>query len=90
MGVLLYVILALVIARLVLVSWQGGAERQQVLATRDAEIRRLREEMDVLQAEVRRLADEQSFMVRLLSPGERPPGGLPSPEPPRDPNPEKP
>jgi hypothetical protein len=36
-----------------------------------AEIGRLREDVDRLSAEVSRLHDEQSFMVRLLSEGER-------------------
>lgn len=60
------------------------------LASRDAQIQRLREEMDGLHGEVRRLAEEQSFMVRLLSEGgARPAGGAPSaPERPDGPNPE--
>ncbi|CAN5909435.1 hypothetical protein BH23GEM7_BH23GEM7_21230 [soil metagenome] len=36
-----------------------------------AEIGRLREEVDRLAAEVTRLSDEQSFMLRLLSPEAR-------------------
>ncbi|HWK88865.1 MAG TPA: hypothetical protein VNP72_02695, partial [Longimicrobium sp.] len=42
------------------------------LAARDAQMARLREEMDALQSEVRRLGEEQSFMVRLLSEGKKP------------------
>jgi hypothetical protein len=62
------------------------------LAARDAQLRRLREEVDGLHAEVRRLADEHSFMVRLLTEGDRPRRDLPPPEhsPDPDPNPEKP
>lgn len=90
MGILLYILLAVVVARLVITQMQGGGADRQLLASRDAEIRRLREEMDVLQGEVRRLADEQSFMVRLLSSGERPEDGPRAPEPSRDPNPETP
>ena len=67
-------------------SGPGGYE----LASRDAQIQRLREEMDGLHGEVRRLAEEQSFMVRLLSEGgARPAGGaLSAPERPDGPNPE--
>lgn len=59
------------------------------LASRDAQIQRLREEVDALNGEVRRLAEEQSFMVRLLSEGARPAGGaLSATQPPTGPNPE--
>ncbi|HEX8392189.1 MAG TPA: hypothetical protein VF665_07550 [Longimicrobium sp.] len=58
------------------------------IASRDAQIRRLREEMDGLQAEVRRLSEEQSFMVGLLGEGgTRMPGALPAPGAPTN-NPE--
>lgn len=87
--ILIYLLVAGLVARWVISAWQGGADRQE-LAARDAQIRRLREEMDALHAEVRRLADEHSFMVRLLTKGERPLGDLPPPERPDDPNPEKP
>ena len=68
----------------------GGREGGYELASRDAQIQRLREEMDALNGEVRRLAEEQSFMVRLLSEGgARPAGGaLSAPQPPDGPNPE--
>lgn len=68
----------------------SGGEGGYELASRDAQIQRLREEMDGLHAEVRRLAEEQSFMVRLLSEGgARPAGGaLSAPQPPDGPNPE--
>lgn len=52
-----------------------GASRQ--------ELARLREDMDRLAAEVSRLNEEQSFMVRLLSEGDRQKlveGGKPAPE----------
>jgi hypothetical protein len=67
----------------------GGAGGYE-LASRDAQIQRLREEMDGLHGEVRRLAEEQSFMVRLLAEGgARPAGGaLSAPERPDGPNPE--
>ena len=68
----------------------GGGGGGYELASRDAQIQRLREEVDGLQGEVRRLAEEQSFMVRLLSEGgARPAGGaLSAPERPDGPNPE--
>jgi hypothetical protein len=68
----------------------GGGAGGYELASRDAQIQRLREEMDGLHGEVRRLAEEQSFMVRLLSEGgARPAGGaLSAPERPDGPNPE--
>lgn len=67
---------------------EGGAGGYE-LASRDAQIQRLREEMDGLHGEVRRLAEEQSFMVRLLADGARPAGGaLSAPERPDGPNPE--
>ena len=68
----------------------GGGEGGYELASRDAQIQRLREEMDGLHGEVRRLAEEQSFMVRLLSEGGAHPAGgaLSAPERPDGPNPE--
>jgi hypothetical protein len=68
----------------------GGGGGGYELASRDAQIQRLREEMDGLHGEVRRLAEEQSFMVRLLAEGgARPAGGaLSAPERPDGPNPE--
>jgi hypothetical protein len=68
----------------------GGSGGGYELASRDAQIQRLRDEMDGLHGEVRRLAEEQSFMVRLLSEGgARPAGGaLSAPERPDGPNPE--
>jgi hypothetical protein len=68
----------------------GGGGGGYELASRDAQIQRLRDEMEGLHGEVRRLAEEQSFMVRLLSEGgARPAGGaLSAPERPDGPNPE--
>jgi hypothetical protein len=77
-SVLLTILVAGLVARWVVSAWPGGDGHE--LAGRDAQIRRLREEMDTLQSEVRRLSEEQSFMVRLLSKGDVPPAGqLPSP-----------
>lgn len=77
-------------AKWVITSLKGGGGDGYELASRDAQIQRLREEMDGLHGEVRRLAEEQSFMVRLLSEGgARPAGGaLSAPERPDGPNPE--
>jgi hypothetical protein len=78
-------------ARWVITALKGrGGEGGYELASRDAQIQRLREEMDGLHGEVRRLAEEQSFMVRLLAEGgARPAGGaLSAPERPDGPNPE--
>ena len=76
-------------ARWVIAAWKGEGGGYD-LAARDAQILSLREEVDGLQAEVRRLAEEQSFMVRLLSEGGAPPAGaaLSAPERPDGPNPE--
>jgi hypothetical protein len=88
-AMLLYILVVGLVARWVIAAWQGGVERQE-LASRDAQIRQLREEIDALHSELRRVADEHSFMVRLLAERGQRPDGLPPPEPPRDPNPEKP
>jgi hypothetical protein len=88
--ILLILVIGLV-ARWVITAWQGGGDGYE-LAARDAQIKRLREEMDGLNAEVRRLGEEQSFMVRLLSEGGAQAGGaaLPPPAQPLQPNPEMP
>jgi hypothetical protein len=87
--ILLYLLLAALLARWVVTAWQDGADRGE-LAARDAQLRQLREEMDALQTEVRRLSEEQSFMVRLLSKGGGRTDPLPPVERPPDPDPEKP
>jgi hypothetical protein len=91
MLVLLYILVAGLVARWVITAWQGGGDGYE-LAARDAQIKRLREEMDGLNAEVRRLAEEQSFMVRLLSEGgaRAEEAALPAPAQPLQPNPEMP
>jgi len=76
-SVLLTILVAGLVARWVVAAWPGGDGHE--LAGRDAQIRRLRDEMDTLQSEVRRLSEEQSFMVRLLSKGDASAGQLPPP-----------
>ena len=89
-SVILLILVAGMVARWVLAAYNGGGDGYE-LAAREAQIKRLREEMDGLHAEVRRLGEEQSFMVRLLSEG-APSGGaaLPAPERPQQSNPEMP
>jgi len=91
MSILIYILVAALVARWVISAWQGGGDGYE-LAARDAQIKRLREEMDGLHAEVRRLAEEQSFMVRLLSEGRAraDEAALPHPAQPLQPNPEMP
>jgi hypothetical protein len=74
-------------ARWVIRAWprEGGGYE---LASRDAQIQRLREEVDALNAEVRRLGESQSFMVRLLEGGTPPAGTAPGTPEPDGPNPE--
>jgi hypothetical protein len=71
------------LARWVLAT-AGNRGDRQLEAQHTAEIARLREEVDQLTAQVVRLQDEQSFTMRLLTGGERPPAtGLPAgPAPP--------
>ena len=90
MMALLYILVAGMVARWVITAFHGSGEGIE-LASRDAQIQRLREEVDGLQSEVRRLAEEQSFMVRLLSEGRTPAGAaLPAPEQAQDSNLEMP
>lgn len=91
MSFLIYILVAGLVARWVITAWQGGGGEGYELASRDAQILRLREEMDGLHAEVRRLAEEQSFMVRLLSEGTPArEAALPAPQAPQQSNPEMP
>lgn len=88
MSIVTILILGLV-AKWILSSWPRGSDLGGEIALRDAELRRLRDEVDVLQSEVRRLGEEQSFMVRLLSPGTVPKAEA-AVVPPHDSNPENP
>jgi cell division protein FtsB len=73
---LLLVVLAF-LARWVASGWGGGHGNPELQARHTAEIARLRDEVDQLQAQVLRLGDEQSFLMRLLTEGDRPRGELP-------------
>ena len=76
-------------ARWVIGAWRGGDGGGYDLASRDAQIQRLRDEVDTLNAEVRRLGEAQSFMVRLLESGAPPAATAPdAPEPADGLNPE--
>ena len=92
MSILIYILVAGLVAKWIITAWQsGGGTEGHEIAARDAQIKRLREEMDGLQAEVRRLAEEQSFMVRLLSEGTPArEAALPAPDAPLQSNPEMP
>ncbi|HEU4561444.1 MAG TPA: hypothetical protein VFS20_26560 [Longimicrobium sp.] len=69
---LILLLLVAYLARWV-VSSTGSRGDRQLEAQHTAEIARLREEVDQLTAHVVRLQDEQSFTMRLLTGGERPP-----------------
>ena len=60
---LLVVLLAVVLARWFFSEWSGGP---RVGPATGAEVARLRGEVDELTNQVRRLAEEQEFLVRLL------------------------
>jgi hypothetical protein len=89
MFALLALLILAFLARSVLLEWKPGPALQS-----DPEVGRLRQEVDELSAQVRRLTEEQSFMLGLLAEDDRhaalPPGGDPV-RPPNDrPNPESP
>jgi hypothetical protein len=76
-GYLILLVVAALLARWVVEAFHGGSS---ALPPGDgAELARLREEVDLLAGEVQRLSDEQSFMVRLLAEGDRPPAPGPHP-----------
>ena len=77
-------------ARWIIGAVRGEGGGTYDLAARDVQIQRLREEVDALQGEVRRLSEEQSFMVRLLADGgaQSAGGALAAPARPQGPNPE--
>jgi hypothetical protein len=86
---LFWMVVALYVVRWVFAASRGSPA---ISPAAQAEVARLRAEVDELSATVRRLAEEQSFMVRLLSDGERralPPAGGDAPETPPDSQPEE-
>lgn len=85
--VIAFVIAVGLAARWVIEALRGGSEGHRI-ASRDAQILRLREEVDVLTSEVRRLGEEQSFMVKLLTDGGTRGDARPRAEGPQTPNPE--
>ncbi|MBB4638839.1 hypothetical protein [Longimicrobium terrae] len=79
MGIVILILAVGLAARMVITALPRSTGDSDI-ASRDAQIRGLREEMDTLQSEVRRLSEEQSFMVGLLGQGQtRSPGALPAP-----------
>lgn len=65
---LFWLLIAAVLVRWVVSETRG---RDSLSPGAEAEVARLRAEVDLLTSEVRRLGEEQSFMVALLSDGER-------------------
>lgn len=65
---LFWLLVAALVVRWVVSETRGG---ERLSPGAGAEVARLRAEVDLLNAEVRRLSEEQSFMVALLSDGER-------------------
>lgn len=72
-----------------LVRWAAAAWRpgRTLQPTYEAEVARLREEVDQLTAQVSRLTDEQQFMMRLLAEGRTAPDAGRLPRPPQPENP---
>lgn len=59
-------------------GWGGGDDRA-LAAAQAEEIRRLREEVDQLNAQMLRMGDEQAFLTRLLTEGSAPRDAGPPP-----------
>lgn len=68
---LMAVIWAVVLTRAARGKGLQGFFRSSELAGTDSDVARLRNEVDRLSAQVDRLVEEQSFMLRLLSEGDR-------------------
>ncbi|HEX8904085.1 MAG TPA: hypothetical protein VF771_04545 [Longimicrobiaceae bacterium] len=81
------ILILCVVAYLTRWTAQGWSGRSggQLEAQHTAELARLREEVDTLTAQVVRLQDEQSFMMRLLTDGRGGDAALPRPEAAPDP-----
>lgn len=67
----LWLLVAVVAVRWLLTPPSGRLPPEQAQRT-EAELGRLREEVDRLNGQVERLVEEQSFLLRLLGEGERP------------------
>lgn len=67
LSILLFLVVVL-LARWVVSGWSAPAG---LPGATEAEVARLRAEVDELSATVRRLHEEQSFMLRLMSPGDQ-------------------
>jgi len=80
MTVLLYIPTLGLVARWVITAVQDRGRLGPDIVSRDAQIKRLRDEVDALSAEVRRLGEEQTFVMRLLEGGARS-AALPPAEP---------
>ncbi|HEX2203335.1 MAG TPA: hypothetical protein VHG91_08555 [Longimicrobium sp.] len=77
MSTLLILVLVIWFVRWSTLGW-GTRGSPELAAAQADEIRRLREEVDQLNAQMLRLGDEQAFMMRLLTEGSAPPAaGLP-------------
>ena len=87
---LLILLLLAYVVRHVLVD----ARDRRLPPAADPEVARLRDEVDVLSGEVRRLTEAHTFMLRLLAeggtPSALPPGAADVPSPNDRPNPEMP
>jgi hypothetical protein len=82
---LFWLIVVAWLARWAIGAWRPGAPALQ--PTYEAEVARLREEVDQLNAQLARLTDEQQFMMRLLTEGQRAPDAELLPQPPQPENP---
>jgi hypothetical protein len=60
-------------------AWRPGSPALQ--PTYEAEVARLREEVDQLNAQVARLGDEQQFLMKLLTEGTAAPSAALPPQP---------
>lgn len=80
-SVLIFIVVLAMVARWV----HGWSTAGPALAPHyEAEIARLRGEVDELSAQVVRLSDEQQFMMRLLASGETRPAPELPPDPPNE------
>lgn len=81
---LLWLMVAAILLRWVAAAWRPERALQP---TYEAEVARLREEVDQLTAQVARLTEEQQFLTRLLTEGGPAPDAGRLPQPPQPENP---